>query len=106
MVPVMTANPSAAKNAVADNSTLTSNCCTMGVIKRLATIPSTPPRKLIAEASNRNSNRIFFLEQPIAFKIPISFVRSFTDTNKTFIIPIPPTTNTMTAIATKSIVNI
>ena len=46
----------------------------------------------------RNSNKISFLEQPRAFKIPISFVLSFTDTNKTFIIPIPPTNNAIEAI--------
>lgn len=69
-------------------------------------MPSTPPIRLIAAASAKNSNKIFLWEQPIAFKIPISLVRSLTDTNNTFMMPIPPTTNTMAAIAIRSIVNI
>ena len=73
---------------------------------KLSKTPSIPPSMLIKHASSKNSISISFFVQPMAFNIPISFVLSFTDTNNTFMIPIPPTINTIAAIAIRSVVSV
>ena len=47
--------------------------------------------------SARNCNRIEPVRAPRAFLIPISLVRSVTDTSIIFITPIPPTIRDMAA---------
>ncbi len=63
-------------------------------------IPRIPPRELTIPASNTNCRIISFRLAPSAFRIPISFVRSVTETSIIFIIPIPATSNEILAIPT------
>ena len=67
----MSANSSAIRNAAGVSSTRTPRYCATGVTSRLDTMPSTPPIRLIAAASAKNSNKIFLWEQPIDGKGPI-----------------------------------
>ena len=53
----------------------------------------------IKTASNKNCNIIQLFGAPNAFLMPISRVRSVTDTNIILTMPIAPTTNEMDAIA-------
>ena len=106
MLPVRTPNNSDNTAPCTDRDTLTLNSCTNGVIPRATSTPSTAPTRLVKLASNKNSNRISFREQPSAFRIPISLVRSLMDTNNTFIMPIPPTINTITAMEINSNVSV
>ncbi len=65
--------------------------------------PTTPPRKPIINASERNSIRTSFFLKPIAFNMPISLVRSVTDTIIILSMLIPATINDIPAIEPKSI---
>jgi hypothetical protein len=58
------------------------------------------------DASVRNWRRISSLSAQIAFLIPISFVRSVTDTSIIFITQIPHTSREMAAIPLRSIVSV
>ena len=53
--------------------------------------PITPPTEQTKIASTRNWVKMLENFAPIAFRIPISLVLSFTDTNIMFMTPIPPT---------------
>ena len=53
--------------------------------------PRIPPIKHSITDSNKNCMRIKLFFAPNAFCIPISLVRSFTETNMIFAIPNPPT---------------
>lgn len=50
-----------------------------------------PPQRQIMSASMRNCRRIVRRRAPSALRSPISLVRSATETNMMFIIPMPPT---------------
>ena len=63
-------------------------------------IPTHPPNKQMNKASNKNWRMILPCVAPMALRTPISRVRSFTETNMIFIIPIPPTTRERTVINT------
>ena len=54
-------------------------------------MPIRPPNRQMAADSNRNCMRMLRRLAPIAFLMPISRVRSVTETNMMFITPIPPT---------------
>ena len=54
-------------------------------------MPTTPPIRLNARASIRNWLRISLRRAPIDMRIPISRVRSVTQTIMIFMMPIPPT---------------
>lgn len=69
-------------------------------------IPIIPPQTLITIDSIRNCSRIARFLAPNAFLIPISLVLSLTETSIIFIIPIPPTTSEMAAIAPSAVVNV
>lgn len=69
-------------------------------------IPITPPQTLITMDSIRNCNRMARFLAPSAFLIPISLVRSLTETSIIFIIQIPPTTSEMAAIAPSAVVRV
>ena len=58
---------------------------------RPTTMPMRPPRSVRVAASTRNCQRISPRVAPIAFRNPISRVRSVTDTIMMAITPIPPT---------------
>src|SRR3989338_9144991 len=62
--------------------------------------PTSPPEKVKKIASHKNCQRIAFSVAPTALRSPISYVRSDTDTYITFMMPTPPTTREMAAIAT------
>lgn len=57
-----------------------------------------PPRIDNATASMRNCDKISRLRAPTASLRPISFVRSVTDTNMIFMMPIPPTISDTAAV--------
>lgn len=67
-------------------------------------IPIKPPRRLNTIASIKNWERISRRLAPIDIRIPISRVRSVTETSMMFIIPIPPTNNETDAILLNSTV--
>ncbi len=62
-------------------------------------MPSRPPREDSTTASTRNCICTSRLRAPIARRIPISRVRSVTDTSMMFMMPIPPTSRLTAATA-------
>ena len=52
--------------------------------------PIAPPAKLVATPSSRNCSRMWRRRAPRALRMPISRVRSCTETNMMFITPTPP----------------
>ena len=68
-------------------------------ISQPTAMPSRPPRPDSTIDSIRNWSRMSRRRAPIALRIPISRVRSVTVTSMMFMIPIPPTTSEMPAIA-------
>jgi hypothetical protein len=69
----------------------TTNCAT--------TSPTTPPRHDSTTASIRNCISTSLATAPIARRMPISRVRSVTETSMMFMMPIPPTTRLIAATA-------
>ena len=67
-------------------------------IPKLKAIPIPQPRSVRTLASVRNCIIISELSAPIDLRIPISRVRSETETSIIFIIPIPPTRSDIAAI--------
>ena len=67
-------------------------------------IPSTPPMTLMTIDSTKNCANISDLRAPTAFRSPISFVRSVTETSMIFIIPMPPTKSEIAEMIDNSIV--
>ena len=60
--------------------------------------PTSPPVRLSIDASTTNWSSMSRLLAPIALRIPISLVRSVTDTSMMFIIPMPPTSRLIPAM--------
>src|SRR5579885_2320427 len=58
-------------------------------------IPARPPRLVSKEASRRNCSRMSPRLAPMALRMPISWVRSVTDTSMMFMTPMPPTSKPM-----------
>src|SRR5512135_2828768 len=58
-------------------------------------MPATPPIAEMTEDSMRNWKRISLRRAPTAMRMPISLVRSETDTNMMFMITMPPTIRAM-----------
>jgi len=74
-------------------------------ISELATprmIPITPPLRERVRASTRNCMRIAQVLAPTAMRMPISRVRSVTETSMIFMIPMPPTRRETEAMAPSS----
>ena len=63
------------------------------------TMPRTPPTAVSIIASKRNCLMICRRVAPIAFRTPISRVRSVTETNMMLMTPTPPTTRATDEIA-------
>ncbi|SCJ87479.1 Uncharacterised protein [uncultured Oscillibacter sp.] len=61
-------------------------------------IPSTPPREEVVAASMTNWRMMAPSRAPSALRMPISLVRSVTDTSMMFMMPMPPTTREMAAM--------
>ncbi len=68
-------------------------------------IPTTPPSDDRATASIRNCSKTSRSSAPIASRMPISRVRSVTDTSMIFMMPMPPTSRLTAATAPSSMVN-
>ena len=66
-------------------------------VPKPVTTPMTPPIAVTITASIKNCVRMSFWRAPTAFRIPISFVRSVTETSIMFITTIPPTTSEIAA---------
>ncbi len=67
--------------------------------------PIIPPATLISIASDKNLGNDIGFFAPIASLVPISLVLSITEANMIFIIPIPPTSRDIPAIAPNTILN-
>ena len=67
-------------------------------------MPANPPITDSSIASTRNCSMIWMRRAPIAMRIPISRVRSVTDTSMMFMIPMPPTSSEIDATDNSSIV--
>ncbi len=70
-----------------------------------AITPAIPPNSDTSTASTRNWIRMSLRRAPTALRIPISRVRSVTDTSMMFITPIPPTSSEIAATSPSSVVN-
>ena len=64
--------------------------------------PATPPIVHSVTASMRNCTSMSLALAPTARRSPISRVRSVTDTNMMFMMPMPPTSNDTDATAANS----
>ena len=65
-------------------------------------MPRQPPSADVTPASTTNWVRMVLSCAPSAFRIPISRVRSVTDTNMMFMMPMPPTSSEMPAMAVRT----
>ena len=70
-----------------------------------AITPAMPPKIDTSTASTRNWVRMSLRRAPTALRMPISRVRSVTDTSMMFITPIPPTSSEIAATSPSSVVN-
>ena len=64
-------------------------------------MPSAPPMADVVAASVTNCANITRSFAPMALRMPISFVRSVTDTSMMFMMPMPPTSSEMLAMPVK-----
>lgn len=71
---------------------------------RPSKIPTAPPATHNAIASTKNCLNTSRARAPIAIRIPISCVRSVTDTSMMFMMPTPPTTSEISATASNRFV--
>ena len=69
-------------------------------------MPMSPPRSERVRASTRNWARMSRPRAPMALRMPISRVRSRTETSMMFMIPMPPTTSEIEAIPPRSSVSV
>ena len=61
-------------------------------------MPKTPPSAEVVAASTTNCARMVRSFAPSALRMPISRVRSVTDTSMMFMMPMPPTSSEMLAM--------
>ena len=69
-------------------------------------MPMSPPRSESVRASTRNWARMSRPRAPTALRMPISRVRSRTETSMMFMIPMPPTTSEIEAMPPSSRVSV
>ena len=69
-------------------------------------IPRVPPEMHSTSASTRNCSMMVSLVAPSALRMPISLVRSVTDTSMMFMMPMPPTSSDTAAIPSRSVENV
>ena len=92
-----TSNPAAtAHNLITDGIPMAR--VTTLAMKIPASTPMAPPIKAIVLDSIKNCSSTSERRAPSALRIPISLVRSVTETSMMFIITIPPTTSDTAAI--------
>ena len=65
-------------------------------------MPSTPPSAEVTAASITNCSMMYRSFAPSALRMPISRVRSVTETNMMFMMPMPPTTSEMAAMPART----
>ena len=65
-----------------------------------------PPKSEMVTASMRNCTRMSDFLAPTALRTPISRVRSVTETNMMFMMPMPPTSNAMLTTPATTLVNV
>ena len=65
-------------------------------------MPRQPPSADVTPASTTNWVRMVLSCAPSALRIPISRVRSVTDTSMMFMMPMPPTSSEMPAMAVRT----
>ena len=82
---------------------------TMSVMRLTSSAPPMPSRRPIRQpvteimiASSRNCVRMSFWRAPMAMRMPISRVRSVTETSMMFMMPMPPTSSETEAMAPRS----
>ena len=80
--------------------------CTRSVAPRRlrAATPTKPPTMLSITASTRNCSRMWRLLAPTAMRMPISRVRSVTETSRMFMMPMPPTSSEIEATLSSRLV--
>ena len=66
-------------------------CASSKVTGHAMPSPMAPPIKQIVAASTRNCSKMVRRLAPMALRMPISRVRSATETNMMFMMPMPPT---------------
>src|SRR5439155_16116124 len=66
--------------------------------------PTMPPRPDSSTASTRNCRKMSRDRAPTAMRMPISRVRSVTETSMMFMMPTPPTSSEMPAMADNNMV--
>ena len=66
------------------------------------TMPATPPVTLSSTDSTRNCSSTCSRRAPIAMRMPISRVRSVTETSRMFMMPMPPTSSEIEATVARS----
>ena len=66
-------------------------------------MPMIPPRADVVPASTTNRLRIVLSLAPSALRMPISRVRSVTETIMMFMMPMPPTSSEMAAMAVRTV---
>src|SRR6266571_3125943 len=91
-----TPTPNAADQMLNNNGNPIRKAINQAVPKPVNT-PSAPPIAVTAMASIRNCVRISFRRAPTALRMPISLVRSVTETSMMFITTMPPTTSEIAA---------
>ena len=97
--PTAAENPTARKTEFIDTTALNAkNDDAIDEIPVPIAMPIRPPKIDKTTASVKNCIRTFEGLAPIAILMPISRVRSLTDTNMIFIMPMPPTINEIEAI--------
>ena len=79
-------------------SAIAGSCSTASDAPTPSATPMTPPTTTSVTASNRNCSRTWRPFAPMAMRMPISRVRSVTDTSMMFMMPMPPTSSEMAAM--------
>ena len=97
--PVNTETTSATRMMKGDRLAGISVALRIAVIPAEIATPMMPPNRQMIEDSNRNCSRILRRLAPIALRMPISRVRSVTETSMMFITPTPPTNSEMEVIS-------
>ena len=78
---------------------------TIQVATKPSRTPIRPPERLSTMASIRNCTRMSRLRAPMAMRMPISRVRSVTETSMMFMMPMPPTSSEMLAMEASRMVS-
>ncbi len=97
-------NPTASRTTPIDIENVMVFATTVAIcrISQESASPNRQPMRLTTSASIRNCIMMLFLPAPMALRIPISLVRSVTETSMMFMMPIPPTSSEIAAMPPSS----